>query len=201
MGDPQAGIDMLILHLDLPTAMTKGTKDVVPWDSSCAAVAWLDTLLGLMRSDRKFKQGVLLSIVFALHKDVKVPHLQAGGMPCARGNDDALNHRFAGLDDQQNVDLSKEGGTPHGLRHESQDGVTLLRPRQSFETEGLTPVTVDTAYPMLLVQCLPGVIRKDACVRCSVEECAALSGMLCILASRLMSEIAYKIGRASKYGA
>jgi hypothetical protein len=48
---------------------------------------------------------------------------------------------------------------------------------------------------------LPGVIRADACRRLGLAEAAARGGLGPVVADRLLHEVAYKLGRAPKYGA
>lgn len=90
---------------------------------------------------------------------------------------------------------------PATKRAKVEDCFPVLRPVQSFEQHGGAPIDVDTRQPLLVVRRLPGVMRRDKATRCSVAECLSKGGMGCILADRLIPEIAYKLGRAPKYGA
>lgn len=76
-----------------------------------------------------------------------------------------------------------------------------FRPRQSWQTAADADVTADAQAPLLIVQRLPDVIRVDKCTRLDLHECASSGGGVAILAQRMLYEIAYKLGRAAKYGA
>lgn len=80
-------------------------------------------------------------------------------------------------------------------------GSCEFRPRQSWQTAADADVTADVQAPLLIVQRLPAVIRVDKCTRLDLDECASCGGGVAILAERMLHEIAYKLGRASKYGA
>lgn len=80
-------------------------------------------------------------------------------------------------------------------------GAGSLRPRQSFELCRDQPVQVDLRAPLLTVQRLPAVVRIDACGHLSLAGCCRQGGAGAILAQRLLPELAYKLGRAPKYGA
>jgi hypothetical protein len=76
-----------------------------------------------------------------------------------------------------------------------------LRPRQSFQLCRDQPVAVHEQVPLLTAQRLPAVVRVDACRQLSLAECSQRGGAGAILAERLLPELAYKMGRAPKYGA
>lgn len=76
-----------------------------------------------------------------------------------------------------------------------------LRPRQSFQLCRDEPVAVREQVPLLTAQRLPAVVRVDACRQLSLAACSQRSGAGAILAERLLPELAYKMGRAPKYGA
>lgn len=76
-----------------------------------------------------------------------------------------------------------------------------LRPRQSFELCRDEPVAVRMQAPLLTAQRLPAVVRVDACRQLSLADCSQRGGAGAILAERLLPELAYKLGRAPKYGA
>jgi len=77
----------------------------------------------------------------------------------------------------------------------------VLRPLQSWQQLGSGSVAVDPSSPALCVRRLPGVIRCDRAQRLGLAECCSRGGMVGTLADRLLPEIAYKVGRAPKYGA
>ncbi len=97
-------------------------------------------------------------------------------------------------------ELLRPGGS--GVEQQaSNGGVGGLRPRQSFQMCKDEAVAVDLASPLLMVQRLPAVVRVDRCSQLSLEQYAQRGGASAILAERLLPELAYKLGRAPKYGA
>lgn len=76
-----------------------------------------------------------------------------------------------------------------------------LRPRQSFQLCRDEPVQVEALAPLLTAQRLPAVVRVDVCKQLSLAACCRQGGAGAILAERLLPELAYKLGRAPKYGA
>eukprot|EP00878_Enallax_costatus_P039094 GHUV01044619.1.p2 GENE.GHUV01044619.1~~GHUV01044619.1.p2 ORF type:complete len:125 (+),score=26.38 GHUV01044619.1:527-901(+) len=80
-------------------------------------------------------------------------------------------------------------------------GQQLLRPLQSWQQLGGIPLNIDPQRPVLCMRRLPGVVRRDECARFSLQECCSNSGLLGLVTDRLIPEIAYKLGRAPKYGA
>lgn len=80
-------------------------------------------------------------------------------------------------------------------------GGDSLRPRQSFQLCRDEPVRVEERAPLLTAQRLPAVVRVDACRRLTLTGCFRQGGAGAILAERLLPELAYKLGRAPKYGA
>lgn len=76
-----------------------------------------------------------------------------------------------------------------------------LRPRQSWEVAGDLTVGCDAAAPLLVVQRLPAVVRVDSCRRLNLQQAAMKGGSVAKLAERMLPELAYKLGRAPKYGA
>lgn len=99
------------------------------------------------------------------------------------------------------------GGRGLSGDHDSQkagggdDVPPVLRPIQSWQVAGSCEVAADTRRPLLCLRRLPGVIRTDGCGRLGLVECCVAGGMGPILADRLLAEVAYKVGRAPKYGA
>lgn len=74
-------------------------------------------------------------------------------------------------------------------------------PRQSHEVQHEAAVRVRAAGFALLAQRLPAVVRIDDVRRLGLAEVVAAGGARCVLAERLLPEVAYKLGRAPKYGA
>jgi hypothetical protein len=60
---------------------------------------------------------------------------------------------------------------------------------------------VDAHHPAIVVHRLPAVIRVDSARRLDLSHISSQGAAGCILAERLLPEIAYKLGRAPKYGA
>ncbi|KAL4423937.1 hypothetical protein ABPG75_001238 [Micractinium tetrahymenae] len=77
----------------------------------------------------------------------------------------------------------------------------VRRPLQSYQFAGQERIAVDAARPALVVHRLAGVIRVDAAAALDLAEVRAHGAAGCILAERLLPEVAYKLGRAPKYGA
>lgn len=72
-----------------------------------------------------------------------------------------------------------------------------LRPAQSCSVPGSGPLD----RTMLCIHRLDGVVRRDAAQRCDVAEVASHGARGIIAAESVLSEIAYKLGRAAKFGA
>ena len=79
--------------------------------------------------------------------------------------------------------------------------MVLHRPLQSYQFKGMKKVHVDAKRPAVVVHRLPGIVRKDRVQTFHVAEIEAKGGGGCILAERMLAEIAYKIDKAPKYGA
>lgn len=78
----------------------------------------------------------------------------------------------------------------------------VVRPRQSFQQVGGESLAdLDTQSAVLCLRRLPGVVRQDRLGQASVKESWNKAGQGVILIDRLLHEIAYKLGRAAKYGA
>ncbi len=84
---------------------------------------------------------------------------------------------------------------------DSADLPLIKRPVQSFELLGMARVEADLQAPVLVARRLPGVIRRDRAERLGYKEALTAGGMGTILLDRLLPDVAYKIGRAPKYGA
>lgn len=142
-------------------------------DLSFAWLEWIDTLLGELNKQNGYSQSVLTCAVLGCTNGHLSPPLQIGGSSI--------------LPSSSCSDKDSE---------ESQTKVT--RPRQSFETNGLHQVLVDTQHPLLVVQRLQGVTRKDNVTSISAAHLGCAGAML---VDHLLREIAYKLARSKKYGA
>ena len=76
-----------------------------------------------------------------------------------------------------------------------------MRPLQSFERLEGQAVSVAHDAPAVVVRRLAGVIRRDSAVGVGVQEALEKGVHGCILADRLLHEVAYKVAKAPKYGA
>lgn len=75
----------------------------------------------------------------------------------------------------------------------------VRRPLQSYQFSGTRRVAVVGGRRALVVHRLAGVVRRDEAA--ALGEAAARGAGGVILAERLLPEVAYKLGRAPKYGA
>lgn len=85
---------------------------------------------------------------------------------------------------------------------ETDSDLNLLRPRQSCTMKaGHTLDDVRLHHPFLLAQWQEGVTRVDLAKGFSFEEFMKRGGNLAMLAERFLHEVAFKLWKASKYGA
>lgn len=200
-----AGIDMLLLSVDLQQAMRDASGAAAAGDgagqgrqqasaddafqASVSALHWLDELVMQLNRAPLFKDTILLSILLTSQgqKLSAQPLLQPGGP--------AINPRAV-------ISAAPGISMPAAPSWQQAGGITIARPVQSFETLQGQPVATDLHAPMLLVRRLPGVVRRDAaqtfCLQAYVQACR---GQGALLVDRVLPEIAYKLGRALKYGA
>lgn len=75
--------------------------------------------------------------------------------------------------------------------------LTHLRPRQSFELAG----EAVRQRALLCIHRLGAVVRRDDARRACAAEFEALGARGSILADDVLAEVAYKLGRAPKFGA
>lgn len=87
------------------------------------------------------------------------------------------------------VGLLAAGGVP-----------AVLRPKQTWQVLGLKDVDPDRTRPVMVSAVLRGVTRCDDVLGYNLSEMLARGGQACILAERLIHEVAYKVARAHKYG-
>mmetsp|Transcript_14463 Transcript_14463/g.31358 ORF Transcript_14463/g.31358 Transcript_14463/m.31358 type:complete len:439 (+) Transcript_14463:114-1430(+) len=78
---------------------------------------------------------------------------------------------------------------------------TVVRPVQSFQKLGQADIETQADAHVIVARRLPGVIRRDRSERLSLQECHMKGSQGCILADRMLPEVAYKLARAGKYGA
>jgi hypothetical protein len=194
-----AGLDLLTVHLDLHTLQQKqqpgappspgsGMPSSSPAAATAAAAAallsWLDKTLRYLNNSSAFKDTVLLTVLATQGSSQQAAAIS---LLEAAGGDELSAVVAAGGSAQQ----QQQQGP---LRR-------VLRPAQSCEQLAGQPLAVSQQRAVLCLRRLPGVIRRDECSRFSMSDCCSSSGMLAVLADRLLPEVAYKLGRAPKYGA
>jgi hypothetical protein len=213
-----AGLDMLLMHLDASSSSSnssaqqqQGPQDQQQQEQELPSVAaavellaWLDRTLRYLNNSSAFKDTVLLTVLAtpgaAGPLPAAVPLLTAaGGCPIPEAPSSAAQQEDQ---DSQQQQKSLAGATVQGAAAALQPaGRPVLRPLQSWQQLGGAEVDVDVRRPLLCMRRLPGVIRRDDCNRFSLAECCSSTGVLGLLADRLLPEVAYKLGRAPKYGA
>ncbi|KAL3154342.1 hypothetical protein ABBQ32_013824 [Trebouxia sp. C0010 RCD-2024] len=88
-----------------------------------------------------------------------------------------------------------------GAVFEAEDFPRVVRPQQSHCISNMQPVSLCLSQSSLIIQHLPGVVRQDNVQTLSSSEIRMHGGGGCILAEHVLPELAYKLGRAAKYGA
>lgn len=73
------------------------------------------------------------------------------------------------------------------------------RPRQSYQYSGYREI--DACISAVIVQRLEGIMRRDEVQTLCLKDIILRGGAGVILAERVLWELAYKVGRAPKYGA
>jgi hypothetical protein len=195
-----SGLDLVLLHADcaqseeaaappLPeaaavAAVVGGSK---PSSSSAAAAVdvleWADRTLRYLNNSAAFRDAVLLAVVATpAGSDLGAGLLEPGGTVLHPGS----------------LLASSSGG---GLGGDDDVGFPVARPVQSWQQLGGETIAVETRRPALCARRLPGVVRCGGARRLGLGEWAGGGGGGATLADRLLPEIAYKVGRAPKYGA
>ncbi len=163
-----------------------------------AAIEWLDATVMQLNLVPGFRDKVLLLVALGWGKDPPPPVLCAGG------------GQLSGLTEALDVPSgSVEDTTVNQQRVRDSAFASVRRPMQSHETlaptNGAEHASVDPtmslAAPLLVVRCLPAVIRVDRCSKFGVAECLRHGGDGPIASWHLLPELAFKLGRAPKYGA
>ncbi|GAB4814971.1 hypothetical protein N2152v2_002017 [Parachlorella kessleri] len=154
-----------------------------PAGLSFNTLEWLDSLLRALNQVGGFRDTVLLSVVLGLQ-----PAAAASVMARLQQQEG----RLLGQQGGQQAAQGQQGGGPRW---------PIRRPLQSYQFRGTEQVAIRHDLAALVVHRLAGVIRKDAVQKLDVEEVLERGGGGCILAQRLLPEVAYKLGRAPKYGA
>lgn len=167
-------LDLLMLHIAPQRDSGAAPAPAEQFADACACVEWLDALVQQLNAQPGTREQLLLVVV-----------LGSGGAPLTASG--SLLRPGGG-----SVQQAGGGGTARSGG---------LRPRQSFELCKDKAVAVDLAAPLLMAQRLPAVVRVDGCAHLSLADTAKQGGAGAILAERLLPELAYKLGRAPKYGA
>ena len=163
-----------------------------------AAIEWLDAVVMQLNLVPGFRDKVLLLVALGWGKDPPPLLLCAGG------------GQLSGLTEASDVPSgSVEDTTVDQQRVRDSAFAGICRPAQSHETlaptNGAEHASVDPfmslAAPLLVVRRLPAVIRVDRCSKLGVTECLRHGGDGSIASWHLLPELAFKLGRAPKYGA
>lgn len=196
---------MLIVNIDVhsfPPLLQQQSpqQQQVAADIAAAVLRWVDRTLRYLNNSTVFKDTVLLTVL-------ATPGA-AGQLPKTFGVlDKFAGHELISFRPQQRTvaGSSSEVTKQREEAYDSYDvpavGKGVLRPLQSWQQLAGQALQIDARRPLLCMRRLPGVVRRDECTAFSLKECAEKSGVLGLLADRLVPEIAYKLGRAPKYGA
>lgn len=195
----QVDTDTLHHQLQQHHQLLQPQQQALPPAAVAAAVlAWVDRTLRYLNNSSAFKDAVLLTVLATPGSIMlpAVPTLLAagGGEPI---NPNAVLAQAAAGD----VGGSCAASGQQQLQQVQQQHRVVLKPLQSWEQLGGHALAISKQRPMLCLRRLPGVNRRDGCVKFSLQECCSSSGTLGLVADRLLPELAYKLGRAPKYGA
>ena len=163
-----------------------------------AAVEWLDAVVMQLNLVPGFRDKVLLLVALGWGTDPSPPVLCAGGGQLS-GLTEASD---APSDRVQDTNVSQERIRPSafaGVRRPAQSHETLA-PTNGAEHASVDPA-MSHASPLLIVRRLPAVIRVDRCSQFGVAECVKHGGDGSVATWHLLPELAFKLGRAPKYGA
>lgn len=188
---------------DVPTEVQSHTGDSPVasstncFDSAVVGLEWLDALVRQLNRQPGVREQLLLVVLLSWGKE---SHPYAGSLLQPGGG------QITGLGSSRRSPAGVHSATVRNA--EAFAGV--LRPIQSFEMPELADAQGSAytdsrgpmlASPMLAVHRLPTVIRVDECSKMSLSECMMHAGSGPILATHMLPELAYKLGRAPKYGA
>ncbi|GIL51361.1 hypothetical protein Vafri_7361 [Volvox africanus] len=187
------------------------------WDAALEALEWLDslvkgllmlpairerTLLVLMLSPAGHEMPVITSIGGVGGNSALLQH---GGMQLDPAAIIVTPRSLAQLDPSSGAAVAAvaaTAGASGGLSLLDVPDLPLVtRPVQSFELLGMEHVDTDARAPVLVARRLPGVVRRDRAERLGYREALTAGAMGAMVMDRLLPDVAYKIGRAPKYGA
>ena len=194
--DDDSTVDLVLLQTPPPPAVARpdgGEGEPTPASSVAAAaatLAWVDALLGaLARGFPSVRSGLIIGVILGGGEEeeeggggdggrapppaVPLPRLGGGLVPCGGG-----------------------GGAP--------PLPPIARPSQTWELAcggGPGTPTAPAARSLYLAARCPGVVRTDGLARVDPAGAATGGALGATALAHLLPELAYKMGRAPKYGA
>ena len=197
-----AGLDILLVHVDAHTLA--GSSAVAGGATAASAVlTWADRTLRYLNNSTAFRDSVLLTLLASPGasgplEDVPSPLVQRCGADVPLHARTPRPHATPG-----SKAAGGDGAAPQQQQQQQQHNFrgrsSIPLPLQSWQQLGGVPLAIDVGRPLLAARRLPGVLRRDGAARFSLAEAPCGSGAIVI--DRLIPEIAYKLGRAPKYGA
>jgi hypothetical protein len=222
---------MLLLHFDanqLPAssssssssssstaAPTGGQQGGCTKEQAVQVLTWFDRVLRYLNNEPLVKEALLLVVLLTPPHGQQLPPppaaapaqgsaassssvwLQPGGTAITRSIPGVLQPPAATGTPEQGAGKQQQ----QQQQQQERAAAVVLRPKQSWQMAGGGEVAADALRPLLCLRRLPGVIRRDGCSRLGLAEAWARGGMGPLLLERLLPELAYKMGRAPKYGA
>ncbi|GAQ85167.1 hypothetical protein KFL_002220110 [Klebsormidium nitens] len=196
-GDPAKSQDLVFVHLrpdvsedsngaqpsnrtdDAPSP-SKSDQDLV--ESAKASLVWLDALVAAIRKlesrDSRIAARLYLVLVLSYHATAVTESGTSRESEAEPKSDKVL----------------ESAGAPEGL--------LAFKPVQSYQQkEGQELTNIRESHHALVVYNSHGLTRRDAVQSLQASEITTKSGNLTILADRFFHEVAFKVGRAPKYGA
>lgn len=167
------------------------TPDLDPMSASCELLEWLDSLVRALDVIPGFKDVCLLSLVIGMAQ----PPPQQLPMSSWTGE-----HRKEEPDEVCRAAIDGDARTASGSGWVSREW-NVRRPMQSYQFSGPYEAKVDATWRAVVVHRLAGVTRRDRVQSLNFADIARSGGGGCILAERMLPEVAYKLGKAPKYGA
>ncbi|GIL76579.1 hypothetical protein Vretimale_19502 [Volvox reticuliferus] len=187
------------------------------WDAGLEALEWLDSLVKGLLMLPEIRESTLLMLMLspAGHEMPAILSmnrvgansslLQPGGMQLDPSAVIVTLRNLAQLGRSGGETVAAAAATAGACGALAVLGMPDLplvtRPVQSFELLGLAHVETDARAPVLIARRLPGVVRRDRAERLGYREALTAGSMGAIMMDRLLPDVAYKIGRAPKYGA
>ena len=217
---------MLLVHLDVAAAATRTTSSSSSSfraaGSAKAVLQWVDRVQRYLNNSTLFKETVLLVLVLtpppgaaaltALGTAAAATCTASTAGTAGDGGGDShqdmeeckqgLQRLYKGAEDSQIT--GPRGWLAPGVGDGASGTAGVQRPVQSWQQlcgRVLSVDAVDVSRPMLCCRRLPGVVRRDGCNRLTLVEGYCKGGMGPLVCDRLLPELAYKLGRAHKYGA